>query len=119
VQQLAEELNPYGYRVTAVELRDCLHLKSACSFIGDGCLLINQAYVETEPLRKYWFLDVAPDEPAAANALLVDRTVVMPSAFPATANLLHKAGFRVREVDVTELLKAESGVTCSSLLFDS
>ncbi|MDQ1472050.1 MAG: dimethylargininase [Bryobacterales bacterium] len=118
VQQLAEELNPYGYRVTAVELRDCLHLKSACSFIGDGCLLINRAYLDTEPLRNYRFVDVAPDEPAAANALLVDRTVVMPSAFPATANLLQKAGFRVREVDVTELLKAESGVTCSSLLFD-
>jgi dimethylargininase len=119
VQQLAEELKPYGYRVTAVKLRNCLHLKSACSFIGDGCVLINRAYLDTEPLRNYRFIDLSPDEPGGANALLVNGTVVVPSAFPATANLLHKAGFRVREVDVTELLKAESGVTCSSLLFDS
>jgi dimethylargininase len=111
-------LKPYGYRVTAIELRNCLHLKSACSFIGDACLLINQACLDTNPLRKYRFIDVAPEEPGAANALLVNGTVVMPSAFPATANLLHQAGFRVRQVDVTELLKAESGVTCSSLLFD-
>jgi dimethylargininase len=119
VQQLAGALKPFGYRVTPVELRDCLHLKSACSFLGDGCVLINRAYLNTEPLRSYRFVDVAPDEPGAANALLVNGTVVIPSAFPATADLLRKAGFPVREVDVTELLKAESGVTCSSLLFDS
>ena len=46
-------------------------------------------------------------------------TVVLPSAFPATAALLRDAGFQVRSVDVTELLKAESGVTCSSLVFEA
>ena len=117
VQELAKVLNPFGYRVTAVELHDCLHLKSACSFIGQGSLLLNQAWVNTDPLRDYRFIDVASDEPGAANALLVNDTVVMPSAFPHTAELLREAGFRLRTVDVTELLKAESGVTCSCLLF--
>jgi dimethylargininase len=119
VEQLATELKPFRYRVTPVELRDCLHLKSACSSIGQGSLLINQGWLNTEPLRHYRFIDVAPEEPGAANALLVNETVMMPSAFPLTAELLRKAGFKVRTVDVTELLKAESGVTCSCLLFDA
>lgn len=117
VAELAELLQPCGYRVTAVELRDCLHLKSACSFIGNNTILINQNWLDTTALRGYRFLDVAESEPAAANALVVNGTVVIPSAWPATAQRLETAGFPVRVVDVTELLKAESGVTCSSLLF--
>jgi dimethylargininase len=119
VEQLARELKPFGYRVTAMELRNCLHLKSACCYIGDGAILINRDLVDTEPLLGYRFVDVAPKEPGAANALRVNDTVVLPSAFPATAEVLRREGFRVAVVNVTELLKAESGVTCSSLLFDA
>jgi dimethylargininase len=118
VEQLAAELRPFGYRVTAVKLRDCLHLKSACSSIGQGTLLIHKAWLDVAPLVPYRFLEVAPDEPGAANALLVNGTVVLPSSFPKTAESLARAGFKVRLVDVSELLKAESGVTCSSLVFD-
>ena len=32
------------------------------------------------------------------------------------ADMVRAAGFDVRTVDVTELMKAESGVTCSSLI---
>ena len=30
IAQLSQELTPYGYRVVAVEVRGCLHLKSGC-----------------------------------------------------------------------------------------
>ncbi len=119
VKELAWLLQPYGYRVTAVELRDCLHLKSACSYLGNNTVLINRKWLDTTALRGYQFLDVAESEPAAANALVVNGTVVIPSAWPATAQKIEAGGFPVRVVDVTELLKAESGVTCSSLLFHS
>jgi dimethylargininase len=50
--------------------------------------------------------------------LAIGNTVVMPDAYPETAEILRRAGFFVRALDMSELMKAESGVTCSSLLFE-
>ncbi|MGD1069516.1 MAG: arginine deiminase family protein [Bryobacteraceae bacterium] len=119
VEQLAAELGPLGYCVVPMELHDCLHLKSACCCIGDNSILINRAWVDTESLSGFRLIDVAPDEPWGANALRIADTILLPSAYPATAEELRRAGFKVRVLDLSELLKAESGVTCSSLLFDA
>jgi dimethylargininase len=117
VKRLAEALAPFDYHVHPVELRGCLHLKSACCCIADDCILINRDWVDTSLLARYKLIDVADSEPGAANALRVGETIVMPDAYPATAAILRDAGFPVVTLDMTELMKAESGVTCSSLLF--
>ncbi len=44
--------------------------------------------------------------------------LVMPSAFPETRAALHERGFQIETVDVSELQKAEAGVTCCSVLLD-
>ncbi len=119
IAQLADELKPYGYEVHAVQLFDCLHLKSACCCIGEGCVLLNFDWVDPAPFLNYRLIEVAPSEPGAANALLVGNAVVMPNAYPLTAARLRTEGFPVVELDMTELMKAESGVTCSSLLFQA
>ena len=116
VEELRAVVGPYGYSVTAVELRDCLHLKSACCFVGDEVVLVNRDWVDGAVLGRYRLIDVAPEEPWGANALRVGGAVVMASVFPGTAARLRAAGFEVRTVDVSELMKAESGVTCSSLI---
>jgi dimethylargininase len=41
----------------------------------------------------------------------------MPAGFPETRQRLERAGFEVVTVDVSELQKAEAGVTCCSILF--
>ena len=117
VAQLDAHLAPFGYQVRAVEMTGCLHLKSACTYIGANTLLINRAWVDADAFAEFDFLDVPAGEPGAANALLVGETVVMPSAFPQTIALLEGRGFKVRAVDVSELQKAEGGVTCKSLIF--
>lgn len=119
IRQLAEMLSHHGYAVEAVEVRGCMHLKTGCTYVGDGTLLANRAWIDTTPLGKYRIIDVAPQEPWAANALRVGDTVVMPHSFPATANLLQRAGWKVRTLDVSELVKAEAGLTCMSILFES
>ncbi|HXE64715.1 MAG TPA: arginine deiminase family protein [Bryobacteraceae bacterium] len=118
VAQLGELLAPYRYRVHGVELRGCLHLKSACCALRDDTVLLNREWVDTSLFGGYRLIDVAASEPGAANALAIGNTVVMPDAYPATAEILQREGFTVRALDMTELMKAESGVTCSSLLFD-
>jgi dimethylargininase len=117
VAQLGAELQPFGYEVHGVELRGCLHLKSACCCIAPDTILVNRSWVDPAIFSKYRLIDVAEAEPGAANALNIGDTIVMPNAFPQTAAILRREGFRVAELDMTELMKAESGVTCSSLIF--
>jgi dimethylargininase len=117
VAQLGAELRPFGYEVHGVELRDCLHLKSACCCIAPDTILINRSWVDAGHFSNYRLIDVAEAEPNAANALNIGDTIVMPNAFPRTAAILRREGFNVAELDMTELMKAESGVTCSSLIF--
>ena len=117
VAQLGAHLAPFSYQVRAVEMAGCLHLKSACTQVGDNALLINRAWVDAEAFAGFDLIDVAAGEPGAANALLVGEAVVMPSAFPQTIALLEGRGFKVRAVDVSELQKAEGGVTCKSIIF--
>ena len=117
ITQLSELLRPYDYRVEAVELRDCLHLKSACSFVGNETLLINRSWIDTEAFRGFDLVEVADNEPNAANVLTLNEVVIMPTAYPKTRVLLEERGFVVRAIDVSELQKAEAGVTCCSLIF--
>jgi dimethylargininase len=115
--QLSDLLGSYGYQVQAVEVRDCLHLKSACSYIGSDTMLVNRSRIDTERLRGFELIDVPDEEPAAANALLVEDVVIIPASFPKTRALLEERGFRVKAIDLSELQKAEAGVTCTSLIF--
>jgi dimethylargininase len=118
IDQLCEILRPFNYQVQTMEVRGCLHLKSACSYIGNDTVLINRAWTDVEHFRGFQLLDVPDDEPAAANALLINGVVVISASFPKTRALLEQRAFRVRTIDLSELQKAEAGVTCGSLIFN-
>ena len=118
VNQLREILRPFDYGVASIEVKGCLHLKSGCSYIGNDTVLINRAWVDPDQFRGFHLIDVSDQEPVGANALLVDDVVIMPASFPSTRALVEKRGFRVCAVDVSELQKAEAGVTCGCLILD-
>lgn len=118
IQQLAAMVHPLGYFVVPVEVKGCLHLKTACCSLGDGTVLANRAWMDPDALCSLKILDVPAEEPRGANVLRVGDTVLMPSAFPRTVELVERSGFRVRTVDNSELLKAEAGVTCTSVLLE-
>lgn len=116
ISQLHEMLCDYGYSVTSVELRDCLHLKSAVTRVDDQTLLINKNWVDTSHFVEFDLIEVDPSEPQAANCLPVGDGVIFPTAFPKTRARLQERGYQVVEVDVSELAKAEGAVTCCSLI---
>lgn len=117
IEQLGVLLKPHGYRVTAVDFEGCLHLKSAVTRVAGDLLLVNPAWVDPDRFAGLGALAVDPDEPHAANALALGGAVVHPDHHPATRARLEARGLRVIPVDVTELAKAEAGVTCCSLVF--
>jgi dimethylargininase len=117
IAQLTAELARFGYSVRPVEVRGCLHLKSACCYAGDRTILANGNWIDTTIFRGFRVVDVPANEPRAANVLAIGGTVLVPAAFPATAELLLSLGHKVRALDISELMKAEAGLTCSSILF--
>jgi len=119
IDQLAAILNPFGYTVRAVAVRGCLHLKSGCSAIGERRILANRDWVDTSAFEGCEIVDVPPEEPGAANVLTIGDTVLVPSAYPITAGILESLGCTVRRLDISELMKAEAGLTCSSILFEA
>jgi dimethylargininase len=117
--QLETALRPHGYRLHAVAVRGCLHLKSAVTAVAPDTVLINPRWVEPESFAGLRLLAVDPDEPYAANGLLVGDRLIYPTSFPAAARRLENSGAHLVPVEVTELQKAEGAVTCCSLVFEA
>jgi dimethylargininase len=118
MNQLAEILLPYGYQVCPVDVKGCLHLKTGCSYAGRNTLLVNHSWVDITPMKGFDVIDIPPTEPWAANALVVEDVILLPTGFPQTRTLLEARGFHVGTVDISELMKAEAGLTCMSLIFE-
>ena len=118
IEQLSRILRLHGYDVRPVSVTGCLHLKSACTYVGANGLIVNRSWIDAQMLSQFELIDVPVEEPNAANALLVDEVVVLPESFPKTRALLESRGIPVRLVNMSELQKAEGGVTCCSLIFD-
>ena len=117
--QLATALGPFGYSVRTLAVDSCLHLKTAVTRVGPQAVLLNPAWVDARALAAFERIEVHPDEPWGANALAVGPGVVYADAFPRTRDRLRDRGLDVRALDLSELAKAEGGVTCCSLVFDA
>lgn len=119
IAQLRALLAPYGYSVTGVATRDCLHLKSAVTQLADDLVLMQPAWCDAVAFAGLRIVEVDPDEPHAANVVRIGDSVLMPACFPRTRQRVVDAGIAVVAVDVSELQKAEGAVTCCSLVFRS
>lgn len=109
---------PLGYRVVPVPVHGCLHLKTACTAIGDTALLGNAAWIDRAPFAGLEWIDVPAGEPGGGNTLGVGDAVCLSASFPRTADLLRARGCDVRTVAIDEFEKAEAGMTCLSLLIE-
>jgi dimethylargininase len=110
---------PLGYEVIEIPVTGCLHLTTACTAVSDGVLLANRAWIDAAPLRGFEFIEADPEEPWGGNALRVGDRLLCPAECPRTGARLERAGFDVRTTPISELMKAEAGLTCMSLVFET
>jgi len=115
VRQLRKLLEPFGYTVEGLRVAGCLHLKTAVTEVAPGAVVINPDWVNGELFEDRDVLTVDPAEPNAANVLRLGPTLIIPSGHARTASRLARIA-QIRLVDVSELAKAEAGVTCCSLI---
>jgi dimethylargininase len=118
VTQLQGLLDNYGYKVAGVKLTDCLHLKTAVTRVDNKTLLINKNWVDAAHFSEYQLIEVDPSEPFAANCLPVKEVIIYPTAFPNTQKKIEQKGFKIINVNLDELAKAEGAVTCCSLIIE-
>ena len=118
IEQLRRALEPLGYRVIAIPVTRCLHLKSAVTRITDETLLVNPDWIDPDAFPGHRRLAVDPAEPAAANALVLGGSILHPAQHLRTRARLEAAGYAVIPVPMTEIAKAEAGMTCCSILFE-
>ena len=120
-EALARAVRPWGYRVKPVELGRALHLKTACTAVGEATVLVDPSRIDPAAFAPADVVEVEPGEGGAANVVRLPGrsggdTLVASASWPRTVERLRERGHRVRTVPLDELEKAEAGPTCLSLL---
>lgn len=119
IEALAALVEPLGFAVRAVEASGCLHLKTAATFAGADPAGNPVLLYHPDWISPAIFADVEPvavTEPAAANVLRAGDRLFVSAEAPRAAAMLASRGFAVVTLDVSELHKAEAGLTCMSLI---
>jgi dimethylargininase len=119
IEFVRKQVSPHGYKVHGIAVPGALHLKSVCTAVNERTILADPSRIDIEPFAGYELIEVPAEEWMAANVLLVNGTVCMHEGFHKTLALLRERQVRVRTVDISEFLKAEAGLTCLSIIFDS
>lgn len=118
IDALAAIAAPLGFDVRRARLDGCLHLKTGATLAGQNILLFDPRAVDPAQFDGVDLLPVGPAETVAANCVNLGDRVILHAGNPGTAAELRQRGLTVVEVDVSELEKAEAGVTCMSLIDD-
>jgi dimethylargininase len=117
VDQLREILKDSNMSVVPVKIRKALHLKSACTYLGNGFVILSEGCFEPDVLEGLRKIVVPKEEEYAADCLAVNGTVVMAKGYAETRKLVEMEGFPVVELDVSEFQKGDGALTCLSIIW--
>lgn len=115
--QFIKIVEKYGYTGEIVVLKEMFHLKTGVNFIGDNTVLVAGEFIEDPRFDRFQKLVVQNDEMYAANCIRINDYLVMPANFPKTKQQLQEAGFKIKEVHMSEFQKIDGGLSCLSLRF--
>lgn len=115
--QMIAILQKHGMQGSMVELTEVLHLKTGLGYLEHNNLLACGEFLHKPEFQAFTLLEVEPDEAYAANSVWINSTVLTPKGFPKTREMIAAAGYKIREVDVSEFQKLDGGLSCLSLRF--
>ncbi len=115
--QLIRILEKHSLSGEVVKLSEVLHLKTGLGYLENNQLLASGEFLRKEEFKNFNILEVKQDEAYAANSVWINGTVLIPEGFPNTKQLIATAGYKIRQVDVSEFQKIDGGLSCLSLRF--
>jgi dimethylargininase len=116
VNQIKKISRGLDLEVVPVKVWNVLHLKSACTYLGDNCVILSKGNLETKSLVGLRKIIVPKGEEYAADCLAVNKTVLMAKGHPKTKELVVNEGFKVEELNVSEFRKGAGALTCLSII---
>jgi dimethylargininase len=116
VAQLKKILENSRMTVVPVKIHKVLHLKSACTYLGNEIVILSKGCFDTNVLQGLGKIIVPRGEEYAADCLAVNRTVLMAKGYTETRKLVEKEGFRVEELEISEFRKGDGALTCLSII---
>ena len=116
VRQLKKILENSGMKVVPVKVHKVLHLKSACTYLGNGVVILSRGCFDAKVLQGLGKIFVPKGEEYAADCLAVNGTVLIAKGHAETRKLVEKEGFRVEELEISEFRKGDGALTCLSIL---
>lgn len=118
IAQLSGVANDHDIAVTVVPITGVLHLKSAVLPVGPETVVVTPGTVDESLLVGLEVLHEDPRERHRFSALpLMDGRVLVTDAAPFTAELVSSNGGVVEPIDVSEILAADGGLTCMSIIY--
>ncbi len=82
VRALEALVRRFGYRLLPVAVRQCLHLKTACTALPDQSLLINPAWVAGDALGDFEIIPIPHEEPGPPILSRLEAGCVWPPSIP-------------------------------------
>lgn len=115
-KELSEKLNFLGASSEISNTpQGVLHFKSDCSLVDEETILITKKMKNTRIFSKsYRIIEVPDGEELAANTIRVNDSLLIPSGFKKTEDLLSKY-YNLKIMKVTEISKVDAGLSCMSL----
>lgn len=115
--QLRKILEDSDFEIVPVTIHNVLHLKSACTYLGNNCVILSKGHFDIDILRNYKKIVVPRGEEYAADCLAINGTVLMAKGYPKTKKLVEREGFFVKELEMSEFRKGEGALTCLSIIW--
>jgi dimethylargininase len=115
--QLGRILQSFGYTWVTIPVGAGLHFKSSVNYVGKNTLLVTSDFAEHAELSGYDKIVLEKVEVYAANTLLVNEHLLTPAGFPVTRQKLEVLGFKIIELETSEVQKMDGGLTCMSIRF--
>jgi dimethylargininase len=117
IHQLRKILENSNLEIVPVKVHNVLHLKSACTYLGNSYVILSKGHFDADIVRDYKKIVVPREEEYAADCLAINGTVLMAKGFPKTKKLIEKEGFFVKQLETSEFRKGEGALTCLSILW--
>lgn len=116
-EQLKQFLELENYHATIIQLEKFFHLKTGISYLGNQIIVVAGEFIEHPDFKNYVKIIVPPEEEYAANCILVNDYVIIPSGYPKTKQKINEAGYQTIELEMSEFRKLDGGLSCLSLRF--
>jgi dimethylargininase len=130
IKALEKILSEFDLPVVTIPVVSGLHLKSCCSLIDKGVILISDnvagKHIRGEierlvPAENALQFIVIPDA-VASNVLRIGHNIVIQDGFPLSEAILSGyaalKGFTIHKLNMSEFIKADGALTCCNVLLD-